>query len=344
MKILLILVLIIISAIGYCDKENPTLSMYPPPWKDNGGNLKELVKNEELWAETRNKIDTIGYWAWLLSVHFNDTEQTAFFSKLNNWGKKLSLEIPVVKGHTWGGTNPPLNGTTAFEFYLKQDQRFKQNGMKTVDSFVFDEPIYASRHVIPSQIAEKTLEIPGYVYTNDPYKRMDYGTKEVAKFIKSIRKLYPKAKIGCVEPYPVMPIDELKYAFDEINKECVKIGTKQLDFFRLDVDWSSLNSGQYKGSWLEVKTFGEYVSKKADFSMIYWASDMPALASKGISYDMNWYVSIMNQGAVLKNIDLLPDEYVIESWLQMPNNMTPETDIMSYTKSVLDFSKYIIGK
>jgi len=340
-KIILVILLIFSTILSYAANKKSLVTMYPPPWKDMGGNLKELIAKEDDWVKTREKIDVIGYWGWLFDVYFNDDEQKAFFQKLNQWDKKFSLEIPVVKGYPWGGTNPPLNGTTAFEFYLNQDKKMKKNGLKQVDYFVFDEPIYASMYAIPHQIANEGFILEEF--PNDANQRVSYGAKETAKMIKSLRQLYPKAKIGDVEPYPVIKLDELKTAFDEINSECERIGTKGLDFMRIDVDWSSLLTGQYKGSWMEMKELASYInSKNVDFSMIYWASDKPLLNSKDIDYPMLWYVSIINQGNTLRAIDLIPNEYVIESWLHMDNNMTPESDMTTYTRSVLDFYEYII--
>ena len=327
-----------LSNLGFSETKKPLVYMYVPPWKDNGENLREIVEKDNHWISTREKIDAIGYWPLLLQLHFTADQRTAFFTKMKEWNKLFVMEIPVVKGNDWCGPMTALDAKSAIELYLAQEELFKKEGMPEIFMFSFDEPIYAARHVIPTQISNKTLEIDDYTYSDDPKERMNYGIKETAKFIRDIRKHCPNAKIANIEPYPVMPLDELKYAFDGIQEECKKLGVKGLDSFRVDVDWANMYSGFYKGNWTEMKELCDYVkSKNTDFGMIYWASDMPYLDMKNIKYNTSWYVGIMHQGNILKQIGLEPDEYIIESWIHMDNNMTPESDITSFSRSILDF-------
>jgi hypothetical protein len=38
-------------------------------------------------------------------------------------------------------------------------------------------------------------------------------------------------------------------------------------------------------------------------------------------------------------VDGAPNQYVIESWLEAPSKSTPETELWTFTRSVLDFTR-----
>jgi hypothetical protein len=75
------------------------------------------------------------------------------------------------------------------------------------------------------------------------------------------------------------------------------------------------------------------------FSLIYWASDYPALEGPGLADDSTWYVSTMQQGYDYATLNGAPDQYVIESWIGAPSRCLPETGEFTFTRSVRDFSR-----
>ncbi|MHB0998114.1 MAG: hypothetical protein ACYC27_02620 [Armatimonadota bacterium] len=196
------------------------------------------------------------------------------------------------------------------------------------------------RHQISQGILPKGNGLP------DPdlsgRQRMKYGIKETVSFIEMMRKAYPNTKLGDIEPYPVLTYDEITFAIDSIQKECAKKGIKGLEFFRIDIDWASMIKTN-KGSWIEVKKIEDYCrSKNIAFGMIYWAPDHEFLKPKGVDYDMAWYVGLMHHGSAYALVDGNPDECIIESWMHIPVHAVPETDITSFTRSVLDFCNFFI--
>ena len=84
--------------------------------------------------------------------------------------------------------------------------------------------------------------------------------------------------------------------------------------------------------------------RRLPFSLIYWASGLPAMRRKGLADDSTWYTGIMQQGYDTAFVDLAPDQYVIESWEQAPDRCLPETGEYTFTRSVNDFVKKFVRK
>lgn len=289
--------------------EKPEFWMMPSPWPDNGGPLRELINKDAGWSQTRKAIDGIGYWPILLNVHFSDIEISQLFAKIKKYNLKFAFEVQVLKQEY---------PTADISFKMLEDQmkRFEPLGAK-VDKYVFDEPFYATKYVL-----------------NKPDS---FAIEETAKYIYKLRQKYPDVTIGEVEPYPVMKLSELENYVIKLNEACGKFGVKGLDLFRLDVDWLNMNN-VYGGSWVEVKKLEDFCrSNKIKFSLIYWAANYPKLDELKLADDMTWYLGVMNQGNTYATVGGKPDEYVLESWIQVPKHSLPEKDKTSFTGSVLDF-------
>ena len=339
MKCLFVLLL---ALFALCGSARAGTVMFPQPWRDNGANLREMIADPDAWKESRAGVDAIGYWPWLMHVYHPAEEQRLFFRRLKEWNKQFNFEVPVVKGRDWCGALEPLNGTTAYRFWLELEKEFRENGLRQVDAFSFDEPVYASLAVIPHQIAQGTLAIEGYEPSEDHFVRMDYGLRETAKYMKHMRERYPHAKYMDTEPYPAMSLEALKYAVDGLIRECSRLKTPPPDALRLDVDWAAMEAGLLEGSWKEVKELAEYVrSRGMEFSLIYWAADKPRLDGRGIDKPLQWYSGVMHMAGAAKLAGLEPDEYVMESWIHMPNRFGPETDNTTYTGCLRDFLSMI---
>ncbi len=350
MTMIFIISLFVITSVCFCAQmpsttdHRPKVWMIPPPWSE-GACLKELVKHEGQWKQARARIDGIGYYLWLLNHQFLDKELKALFLKVNEWGLEFSLEVPVVKGADWG-FKEPLNAETSFAKYQQLTRRFEADGMKSVDVVSFDEPIFASAHPIPAQVSQGILPkdggLPGQELSVK--ERMAYGIQQTAAFIGLMRKSYPETILGDIEPYPTLSYDEITYAIDGIQKACLDKGIKGLEFFRLDFDWASMSTSN-KGSWIEVKKIEEFCrSKGIRFGMIYWAPDHELLKPKGIDNPMAWYIGLMHHGNAYALVNGKPDEYVLQSWMHIPVHAVPESDITTFSRSVLDFCNSFVDK
>ncbi len=331
-----------LALLALCGAARAGVVMFPQPWRDNGANMREMTRDPDSWKDSRAGVDTIGYWPWLLEAWHGPEEQRLFFSRLKEWDKGLCFEVPVVKGYDWAADKPPLNGAAAYEYYMAQDRQFRQNGLEKVDAFAFDEPVYAARYVIPSQLAAGKPPVSGFRASDDPRVLIDYACRETARFMKRLKKDYPDARYMDIEPYPSMDLEELKYSVEALNRECKRLRIKGPDALRIDVDWSALETGDIPGRWRDMIDLAAFCRQNGlEFSLIYWAADKPPLDGRGIDKPLQWYAGVLHMLGVTKRMGLEPDEYVVESWIHMSNRFGPETDNTTYTGCLKDFVEMI---
>ncbi|MBR4748975.1 MAG: hypothetical protein IK083_05330 [Abditibacteriota bacterium] len=341
MKHLAVIVMLVLLASGMV---RAGVVMFPQPWREGGANMREMINDPDGWKESRAGVDTIGYWPWLLELYHPAEEQQLFFGRLKEWDKKLDFEVPVVKGYEWTQTKAPLEAVAAYRFYMAQDRQFRKNGMEKVDTFSFDEPVYAARVVLPSQIAEGKPEFPGFRLSEDPKTYIDYACRQTALFMKLMQKEYPDARYVDIEPYPGLSLEELKYTADALQRECEKLRIKEPDALRIEIEWSTVEAGTKEGSWQDIRKLCDHVrSKGMEFSFIYWAADKALIDPLGVELPLQWYWGVMHNLSAARIAGIVPDEFVYESWIHMPNRFGPETDNTTYTGCLRDWLS-MIGK
>jgi hypothetical protein len=298
--------------------EMPELWIAPSPWPNNGRGLRQLIKRDGEWAKTREKITGLFYWPLMLDAHFSDAELKETFAKLNAWHKHFGLEVPVLKQYL-------PTAADSFALLQKQMSRFVPLGIK-VRQFSMDEPFYATRAVL---------------------KKSDtFAVEQTADYIVKIRKAYPEARIGSIEPFPALSRVDLEKWITSLDAALAARSSKPVDFFRVDVDWANMNS-KGPGNWAEVKKLEDFCrARHTRFSLIYWDAQNEPLETKGYVDNvecMSWYCGVMTQGGAYAYAGGRPDEYVIESWVpHAPQQAVPETDKTTFTASVLDFYKKFI--
>jgi hypothetical protein len=149
--------------------------------------------------------------------------------------------------------------------------------------------------------------------------------------------------IGDIEAYPFAPLDDHFRWIEALQKRLAEMNVRGLDFYRVDVDWVHFIHGH--GSWSEVKRLEQYCRRrKLPFSLIYWAADYPALSHMGLADDATWYVSLIQQGYDYALVRGAPEQYVVQSWVNGPPRIMPETDPWSFTRSVLDFHRIFVQR
>jgi len=159
-----------------------------------------------------------------------------------------------------------------------------------------------------------------------------------------VRKQYPDVRIGDIEPYPSIPLNDHFAWIEKLQKRLASMEVRGLDFYRLDVNWAVFTAFN-QGSWLEVRKLQQHCRKAGlPFSLVYWASDEPAMKKRGLADDSTWYVSIMRQGYDYALVQGSPDQYVVQSWLDAPSHAVPETGPWTFTRSVLDFSSKFVKR
>ncbi|MBC8872626.1 MAG: hypothetical protein H8E44_24595 [Planctomycetes bacterium] len=226
------------------------------------------------------------------------------------------MEVGAVK--PWGQT-----GEKTFSVQEPKWERFRRLGANLY-AIAMDEPLLCCRKHI-----------------NKPD---NYALEETADFIARVRKQYPDMLIGDIETYPSIPLEDHYWWIEALEKRLAEKGVRGLDFYRLDVNWANFVV-QNIGCWGDVRKLEEYCRKRnLPFSLIYWASEQPALDRMGLADDSTWYVSIMQQGYDYAMVRGRPDQYVIESWLQAPSKSTPDSEPWTFTRSVLDFARRFVRR
>lgn len=305
---------------GMAAQRRPDLWIMPPPWPGDGRCLWEMVTRESEWREARKLIAGIGYWPWLLNQHFTDERLRTIFQRIRAWGTGFGLEGPVYKGPNWGYDSQPLDARSAFEQNLTFIRRFERAGMPPVRWFAFDEPVYAARHVAPRHA--------------DAAERLRHGAQETARFVTLMRGAFPKARLGDVEPYPALTVEEITGAVTAVQSICRNERVRGLDFVRLDVDWWLFASGN--GSWEGVRRIEDFCRRnRLAFSLIYWASNEPRLPSPERSNPLVWRDAVVRQAEEYARAGGRPDQTVLESWLHVPQHAVPETDPTTFTASLI---------
>lgn len=283
-----------------------------PPGQDHGRAFRDLFEQPAAWRETRSLIDVLFCADHHLNREFNDEELRKWFGQLNAWKLKFALEVGAIK--PWG-----LTGEKCFGAGSAMWKRFQGLGAN-LHAIALDEPLLCRRQHIKTE--------------SD-----DYAVHETAKYIALVRRHFPQMLIGDIETYPSIPLADHFWWIDALNRRLAELGVRGLDFYRLDVNWAEFVA-HHRGSWKEVRTLERHCrERKLPFSLIYWASDYPAMKRMGLADDSTWYVGIMRQGYDYALVDGRPDQYVIESWVQNPARCLPETGEFTFTRSVLDFAK-----
>jgi len=321
----------------------PEVWIMPSPWVGNGQNLRDMLSRGDEWKETRKRISGIGYWPYLLNQYHSDDEIRNLFASLRDWNLGFGFEVATVKAQNWIGTEKPMDAKRAFAQFRNSAARFRSLGMQHVDWFGMEEPIYAARHAIPASGAKvpdsRPVELFGAV-KNDPdaAHRIAYGVAETVSFMAMMRPLYPDSKFGLIEPYPSLSLDELKTALMGIQKTCAEQGIKGLEFFRLDLDWVTLE--REKRPWTDVKKIEVMCRENSiPFSVIFWAANWPHMKEAGTATPKTWSEGLFHFARNYREAGGSPDEIVIESWLWTPELAVPETDPDTFTGSALEFLK-----
>lgn len=283
---------------------------------NTGGGLKDiadLFKKPREWQQTRSMITGIIV-SDLTLDQYSDAELKSWLPELKEWNVKLGLEIGVIKD--WAVT-----GKEAFRIGSKKWDRL-QSLDGPIGRFGMDEPYYA---------ANKCLKKP-----------LAYAADETVDFVTAVRKRYPDAIIGDIEPYPTFSVQELIEWVDAVNKRLADRNVRRLDFLEIDPAWMTFNSGD-KASWVDLKKLEDACrDRKLSFSLCYWAADYGNIRMMDLEDESTWYMSIMRQGYDYALSGGSPDEYVIQSWIGLPPRILPETDNYTFTNSVRDFIKRFI--
>ena len=287
-----------------------------PPGHENGRSMRELFEQPEAWKETRSLIHVVGCTDLQTKKCFTDEELLKWFGLMNGWGLKFGMEVGAIK--PWG-----LTGEKTFAAEKPMWERVQRLGGK-IYAVAMDEPLVCCRE---------------HIKQTD-----DYAVQETANYIALVRAHFPDVLVGDIETYPSIPLADHIRWIGALNKRLAEKNVRGLDFYRLDVDWVAFVVRD-QCSWRDVKALEQECRKQnLPFSLIYWASGLPAMRRKGLADDSTWYTGIMQQGYDYAFAGGSPDQIVIESWVQAPDRCLPETGDFTFTRSVRDFVNKFVKK
>lgn len=267
--------------------------------------FKNLMWYPDQWATTMGHVGTMGYddYMWT-NTYFTDNEITSWLPIIHvGWNKLFGTESQVL-----GNAGP--SGTDAF------------NATK---------PIYDHIVAMGGVIDETQMDEPYYwtVYSRK-YGNITFAEQQTAIWMKLMHDNYPDIDIAGIEPYPAIGTTNLQSWLTGLNNQCAAIGTEGVFYYVMDPDWQLFPN---QGSWSGVVSMINWCHTNGmPFSMIYWAS--PHAHSTN---DADWTNDIWTEGNNLRNAGGYPDQYNIESWLNIPTYTVPETQPYTFTNSVLNF-------
>ena len=301
----------------------PTFVLGPPGCND-GQAIRELAHYPEQWEQVRSRVGNLLYADHVLHrQNPDDAGLTELLSKFREMNLPLQLEVGAVK--PWGRT-----GAEAFAKQKPMWERFLRCGAM-IDSIALDEPLVCCKFVIKD-------ELNG----TDP---MEYAVTETAEFIALVRRDYPNWKIGSIEGFPSLSADQLIQWIDSLEAALEAKGIHGLDFFRIDTDWMHFVHDTKKGSWHDMRRIEEHCRRKGiSFSVIYWAANYPAMLKRDLADDRTWYVGVLRMGFDYAAVGGMPDQIVVQSWVDGPNTFLPETKPFTFTNSALDLTDRFLPK
>ena len=286
----------------------PKLVIAPP-----GDGLRDLFEHPDEWHEARAVTDTLLYADHNLT-HLSDVELRGWFAQMRTWNMSLELEVGAIK--EWG---PTADATfTAEQPIWDRAVRLGAN----LGSIAMDEPLASSRTSL--------------------HMADEYAVEQTARFIGLVRQHYPTVRVGDVEPYPGIPLQDHIGWIQQLQSRLRQQGLAPLDFYRADVDWVAFTKAD-RGTWHEVASLAAATrSLGIPASLIYWASGYPSEKAEGVAGPDTWYIEMMAQGYAVADAGLHPDQFVLESWIEAPPRVVPETADFTFTRSVLDFARKFI--
>ena len=232
---------------------------------------------------------------------------------MRTWHISLELEVGAIK--EWG---PTADAT------FRAEQPIWDRAVRLgadLGSIAMDEPLAASRYL---------------------HKPDAYAVEQTARFVGLVRQHYPTMRIGDVEPYPGLPLADHVAWLKQLTSRLREQNVAPLDFYRADVDWVSFAKAG-RGSWREVASLAAATSGSGlPFSLIYWASGYPSEKAEGLAGDDTWYVEVLGQGYAAADAGVHPDQFVLESWINAPARIVPDSADFTFTRSVRDFGRKFV--
>ncbi|HCJ9364176.1 TPA: hypothetical protein NV925_000466 [Klebsiella pneumoniae] len=239
------------------------------------------------------------------------------FNTLHALGIKVAIELPVMiesgkkrKKYIEGFEN---------ESYVKEIiSKLSHNGI-AVDYFVMDEPLYFGAYRGRNKTAMTAEEA------------VESVVKRSIDNIALIKKVYPNAALGLVEPIQLFKHNDFYDYFDLYNNKMKSHGI-DIKFVQDDIVWNKFNMDAI------VKLYNKLKNNNIDFDIIINASKKSTSNSQWIKSAND---NLILMASFFKNNRV---GIVFQSWNKHPSKIIPEWDADSHLSQIIFFNRLMQNK
>jgi hypothetical protein len=286
------------------------------PWKPEQlgpADFMELFSPEAPWSTAASRV------SYLQSNLFgidqrSDAELDQMIASLRARNIRFAIEDGGLEYDPACGA--PVEGDISFATTQRILQRFKQRG-GVVDAFIVDQPFWAGS--FNPQGCQRSPEDTG---------------RRLATFAKQLRTVYPDIQVGTVDIYLAWPlIDPEGVAYQVfLDSYRLEFGA-ELAFFHADVPAPT------EPGWYETLALVHAIARERgiSFGIIYNGSggDGSPDSTDAIWLEQAWQKML----AYELRAPVQPDHAILESWMQHPTHVLPETSPTAHTNLILRYTR-----
>lgn len=294
----------------------PTL-VVGPPFRTPGFHQSGTISN----AEVSDLLAHPATWPEVVSRHPLLQVADEHLAYENDVTLKLWMAEVRADGLTFGVESTPLSegnksGANAFARYSKWWSRIATAG-GTLSEVATNDPLAIGLKI--GLMRQQAIS-------------------EIAKFITLTQQHFPAAAVGFNAVYPKMESAQQIADLQALQAALAADGSRGLDFYRVDFDWTRVSEGQ--GSFADMKVVSDYCdSVGLPFSLIYTGAGYygPAVrathAPPSAADDIFWSQGVMEEAGYVAGVGMKPYQIDLQDWVGAPTRAEPETDPATYAGS-----------
>lgn len=259
----------------------------------------QLFEPEAEWQTAADRIQVFKLYGEWVSNHPADVQLKKVIADLNRRGLAIAIETGPLNPEAGCGNG--IEGFATIESGLQMAGAIKASG-GTLHFITLDEPYYYGHF---------------YDGPNACHWTAEKIARDVDKFIKAVKNIFPNVIVGDTEPL-AGPAGAKEYqdwlnAFYEVNGY-------HLAFIHMDIDWS-------RPKWTEeVRAIQEHASK----------IDVPVgVIYNGNAFDKTDEAFLSATGERVKKLEIgagvQPDHIIFQSWNDKPDRVIPDTEPYTFT-------------
>ena len=281
--------------------------------------IDRLLEHPQRWAALRAYSTTLLY-SDLAFRYAKDADLRRWAARMHDLHLTFEMESGVVKPWSSSGAKSFAQDSAIWNRIIAAGG--------VIEGIAMDEPMPAAFLQVRPPLME------------------DRAIHEIATFVALVHQHYPDMKVGLVNAYPTIPVQQSIGIVNKLQADLRAMGVRGLDYYRMDPNWVAFTLRLQPGSWQGMGQIQHYCdSIGLPFSLIYWAANFPRdVAIHGGRRDPNfWSNGIMTEAAGYAGTGIRPDQYVIENWVNATSDALPESDPLTFTGSALDLLHKFYG-